>query len=117
MAEQHEPLNALGVTVMKWALGAAWMCIVAAFTWMWATDRAVRGLIQSTKEYREQREKDELLQRHEREQKEQKEQDERREFRDKITASIERLGQRVGPLELEQARQQGREEAQRQGPR
>jgi len=77
----------------------------------------VRGLIQSTKEYREQREKDELLQRQEREKKEQKEQDERREFRDKITASIERLGQRVGPLELEQARQQGREEAQRQGPR
>lgn len=107
MAEQHtEAFSAIGITVIKLAIGAAWAAIVAVFTWMWATDRAVRRLMRDQEVYREQREKDET-----------KDREERKTWRDDVMKSIERLGQRVGPLELGQAKQQGRDEALRGGPR
>lgn len=100
MAEHNEALGVLGTTVFKWALGAAWGCIVAAFSWIWVTDRAVRKLIQDQAAYREAREKSEELDR-----------EERRAWREEMKESIERLGERVGPLELDKAFRQGADAA------
>ena len=105
----------------KWALGAAWAAIVAAFTWVWATDRAVRAQALEFRAWREAeaKERKEARARHEEERRERErreavEHEERKEWRAEIVESIKRLGERVGPLELERAKQQGREEARKE---
>lgn len=106
--------------LVKWGLGAAWGLLVAVFTWVWATDRAVRAQVLEFRTWREAEaeERKQCRERAERERKdrerrEAEERQERKEWRGEVAESLRRLGERLGPLELENARQQGREEGRR----
>ena len=94
-----ESAAALSPTLLKWIFGILSAAVTALYGWIWHTDRAVRALIQSQDDYRKQRERDEARDR-----------EERRQWREEISDSIRRLGERVGPLELDRAREQGRQE-------